>query len=223
MGYFYPVELAIDPTEKAEFLASALPDLEAKFKGSNHGLANVGTVTDLFPKTIAQTNEFVKQLGLRTRAVTLFASDKDTNSWAIHADGVYYKNKPTMLEARLSYYELAEAPGTINWWDNMPMTMSEYKASEYSQARVNVTADCAEDLRTGKLQWSDIPLPDYSVESAVPSAILRTNIPHNVKQGPGLRITVSCQLVFSDGNPVGVWEHIERNFHLLETNNNVSR
>jgi hypothetical protein len=215
MNYFIPLALRIDPDEKAKFLVSNLASLESKYKGSGHGLANVATVTDQFPNTIAQTNRFVSQLGLRTRAVTLFASDRDTNSWAIHADGVYYKNKPTMLEARLSYYEMAEASGTINWWDNMPMTVSEYTASEYSQARINVTANCAEDLRTGKLQWSDIPKPDYSVESSVPSAILRTNIAHNVIQGSGMRITISCQLVFADGNPVGVWDHIQQNINQL--------
>jgi len=215
MDYFIPLTLRIDADEKAAFIASNLAALESKYKGSGHGLANVATVTEQFPQTIAQTNKFVSKLGLRTRAVTLFASDRETNSWAIHADGVYYKNKPTMLEARLSYYEMAEAPGTINWWDNMAMTVHEYPATEYSQARVNVTANCAEGLRTGQLQWGDIPQPDYSAESSVPSAILRTNIAHNVIQGPGMRITVSCQLVFADGNPVGVWDHIQRNINQL--------
>lgn len=58
-------------------------------------------------------------------------------------------------------------------------------------------------------------LPDFSTVSSAPSAILRTNRFHHVIQGPGLRVTVSAQLVFPDGNPVGVWEHIEKNIHLL--------
>lgn len=41
-------------------------------------------------------------------------------------------------------------------------------------------------------------------------------LPHHVIQGNGLRVTISCQLIFEDGNPVGVWEHIQKNIHLVE-------
>jgi hypothetical protein len=216
-NYFVPLELVIASEEKQAFLQSQFNKLKSKYSGSNNGLANVGNVTELFPNTIAQTDEFVKPLGLKTRAVTLFAGDADIASYSIHADGVYYNRKPALLEARLSYYELAEAPGTINWWDSfeMPMTMKEYPATEYSAARINVMADCVEDLVAGKLEFDDLPDPVYSTETSVPSAILRTNQPHNVVQGPGLRITISCQLVFQDGNPTGVWDHIQNNIKLL--------
>jgi hypothetical protein len=217
MTYFYPLSLAIDPEEKESFIANQLPALQTKYAGTGHGLVNVGTVTELFPKTIAQTNQLIELLGLRTRAVTLFAGDADSTSYAIHADGVYYNRQPTLLEARLSYYELAESPGTICWWDSrdLPITIKEYPATEYSQARVNVMADCVEDLAAGRIQWHDLPGPVFETQSNVPSAILRTNQPHTVVQGHGFRITISCQLVFADGNPTGVWEHIENNIHLL--------
>lgn len=215
--YFYPLTLTIDPAEKESFNKNHLPKLQGQYAGTGHALANVGTVTELFPHTIAQTNQLVVSIGLRTRAVTLFASDSDSTSYAIHADGVYHNRKPTMLEARLSYYELAEAPGTILWWDSqeLPVTLREYPATSHSQARINVMADCAEDLAAGRLQWHDLPSAVCSAKSDVPSAILRTNQPHTVVQGAGFRITISCQLVFADGNPVGVWDHIEKNIHLL--------
>ena len=217
MTYFYPLALTIDPVEKQAFIKDQLPALQHKYAGTGHGLVNVGTVTEAFPKTIVQTNQLVELLGLRTRAVTLFAGDADSTSYAIHADGVYYNRKPTLLEARLSYYELAESPGTIQWWDSqdLPITIKEYPATEYSQARVNVMANCVEDLAAGRIQWHDLPGPKFETESNVPSAILRTNQPHTVIQGPGFRITISCQLVFADGNPEGVWEHIKNNIHLL--------
>lgn len=217
MTYFYPLQLAIDPNEKESFIKNQLPGLYEKYAGTGHGLVNVGTVTELFPSTIAQTNQVVESLGLRTRAVTLFAGDADSTSYAIHADGVYYNRQPTLLEARLSYYELADAPGTLCWWDqrDLPMTMREYPATEYSQARVNVMANCVEDLQAGRLQWHDLPGTVFETKSAVPSAILRTDQPHTVVQGSGFRITISCQLVFADGNPVGVWQHIENNIYKL--------
>ena len=217
MTYFYPLALTIDPAEKEAFLKDHLPKLQGQYAGTGHGLANVGTVTELFPVTIAQTNQLVESIGLRTRAVTLFASDADSTSYAIHADGVYYNRRPTLLEARLSYYELADAPGTICWWDKeeLPMTIREYPATEYSQARVNVMANCVEDLQAGRLHWHDLPGPVFETDSNVPSAILRTDQPHTVVQGSGFRVTVSCQLVFADGDPTGVWEHIKNNINKL--------
>jgi hypothetical protein len=217
MTYFYPLALTIDTAEKESFLKNQLPGLKSKYGGTGHGLVNVGTVTELFPTTIAQTNQLVESLGLRTRAVTLFAGDSDSTSYAIHADGVYYNRKPTLLEARLSYYELADSPGKICWWDKeeLPVTIQEYAATKYSQARVNVMANCVEDLQAGRLQWHDLPGPVFETDSNVPSAILRTDQPHTVIQGPGFRVTVSCQLVFADGNPEGVWEHIQNNINLI--------
>lgn len=215
--YFIPLALSIDAFEKSSFIENRAGALKDKFYGTGHGLANVGNVTELFPNTVKQTDDFVRSLGLRTRAVTLFAGDADSTSYAIHADGVYYNNQPALLEARLSYYELADAPGTVLWWDQreMPVVMQEYPATEYSQARINVMATCAEDLAAGKIQWHDLPGPVFEAVTNVPSAILRTNEPHTVIQGNGLRITISCQLVFKDGNPTGVWEHIKKNLNLL--------
>ena len=88
MTYFYPLALTIDPAEKESFLKNQLPGLKSKYGGTGHGLVNVGTVTELFPTTIAKTNQLVESLGLRTRAVTLFAGDSD--SWN--------ENKPVFLQ-----------------------------------------------------------------------------------------------------------------------------
>ena len=72
------------------------------------------------------------------------------------------------------------------------------------------------DLNPGKLTSQTCPDYDFATTSNAPSAILRTNLPHHVIQGPGVRLTVSAQLIWSDTkSPVGVWEHIEKNFHLL--------
>jgi hypothetical protein len=73
-----------------------------------------------------------------------------------------------------------------------------------------------QDLYDKKITWEECPDYVHATSSNVTSGILRTNVPHHVIQGPGARLTVSCQIVFiKDRNPVGVWEHIEKNFHLL--------
>jgi hypothetical protein len=214
--YFFPLDLKLDPEEKSNFINNGLIPHRTKIEGTGHGLSNVTNADEWFPKTIANTNEFLKPLKLKVRRVTLFLSDKSQTSWVVHCDGVWYQGKPSILEARLSYYEIAEEPGAIRWWNNLNTTIQVHPANEYTQERVNCMADCAEDLRTDKITWADIPQPTFSVVSSAPSAILRTNHPHHVIQGPGLRVTISCQLVFADNErPFGVWNHIKNNIHLI--------
>lgn len=213
--YFYPLTLALDPVEKANFIAAGLVPHITRIAGTKHGLSNVGNADEYFPKTIAQTNAYVKDLGLKVRKVTLFLSDKSQTSWVIHSDGVWHRSSPAVLEARISYYEIAESPGAIRWWDNITSSLIVMPADDYGQERVNCMADCANDIRDDKLMWLDIPAPAFSVVTSVPSALLRTNRPHHVIQGPGLRVTISCQLVFKDGNPIGVWDYIQHNIHKL--------
>lgn len=217
--YFYPLDLRLDPDEKSNFIKTALLPHRNKIEGSGYGLSNVGNADESFPITIANTNEFLKPLGLKTRRMTLFLSSKSQTSWVIHCDGVRAPTGPAMLEARLSYYEIAEEPGAIRWWKDLPNKgIDIFPANEKlgTQERISCFADCAEELRIDKITWDDIPQPDFSVVSSVPSAILRTNRFHHVIQGPGLRVTVSCQLVFENGSPEGVWEHIQKNMHLLD-------
>jgi hypothetical protein len=216
--FFYPLNLKLDPEEKEHFIQTALVPHRNKIEGSNYGLSNVGNADRSFPKTIAATNEFLKPLGVVCRKLTLFLSAKSQTSWVIHCDGVRGPAGPAMLEARLSYYEIAEEPGAIRWWNYLPNKGIEvFPASKElgTQERISCFAQCAEELRDNKITWDDIPRPDFSTVSSAPSAILRTNRFHHVIQGPGLRVTVSCQLVFPDGSPEGVWEHIEKNIHLL--------
>lgn len=217
--FFYPLGLRLDPGEKERFINTTLVPYKNKIEGSGNGLSNVGNADGQFLKTIAQTNEFLKPLGLKARRMTLFLSDQSQTSWAVHCDGIRGPNGPAILEARLSYYEIAEAPGAIRWWNTLPNSgVNVFPADPVQgiQERINCFADCAEGLRTNQLSWSDIPKPDFSTVSSVPSAILRTNRFHHVIQGPGTRVTVSCQLVWADtGSPEGVWEHIEKNIHLI--------
>lgn len=216
--FFYPLDLKLDPEEKENFIKTALVPHRNKIEGSGYGLSNVGNADASFPKTIAATNEFLKPLGVVCRKLTLFLSAKSQTSWVIHCDGVQGPTGPAILEARLSYYEIAEEPGAIRWWNQLPNKGIEvFPANKElgTQERISCFADCAEQLKDDEITWDDIPPPDFTTVSSAPSAILRTNRFHHVIQGPGLRVTVSCQLVFPNGSPIGVWEHIENNIHKL--------
>lgn len=215
-NYFFPLSLKLDSDERDNFIATGLVPYKDKIAGSGMGLSNVGNADQYFKRTMAATNQFLKPLGVVTRRMTLFLSDQNATSWVIHCDGVRdIDNNPARLEARLSYYEIADAPGAIRWWDNLPTELQLFPATEHTQERITCMAACAELLRDDKITWADIPAPSFTTVTSTPSAILRTNHPHHVIQGPGLRVTVSYQLVFPDGNPVGVWDHIQNNIHLL--------
>ncbi len=121
-----------------------------------------------------------------------------------------------MLEARLSYYELAASPGIIRWW-NVPVDdLVAYERESHGVYHNHWNVPWYQDLAEGRVTWAECPDFDFETASNVPSALLRTNRPHLVLQGPGRRITVSAQLVWSDTkSPLGVWQHIVDNFRLL--------
>lgn len=214
--FFFPLDLKLDPEEKENFIKVGLPPYRKKVIG--HALSNVGNADEYFAKTKKNANEYVKPLGLEVRKMTLFLSDENQTSHVVHCDGVRGPDGiPTMLEARLSYYEIAEAPGAIRWWDGLKPELTIHGANEYTQERISCIVDWADDIRKNKLKWSDVPQPVFDVVTSVPSALLRTNQAHHVIQGPGLRVTVSCQLVFAGTRrPEGVWKHIQQNIHLLK-------
>lgn len=228
-NFFIPLNLKLDPEEKQNFIRQQLDKVRAQANQSDEGLRNVGTVSDFFPKTIAATNQVVSPIGLKVRTVNLFSSRENVKSTTIHADGLSYPSypaavakrlgkleiNPVMLEARISYYEIAESPGIINWWEDMPVAPLVVDAQGMNPMRINFVPSYYHDLKSGKATWNDVPLPTCSVSTNVSSALLRTNVAHNVDQGPGLRITISCQLVFANGDPRGVWQHIQTNINKL--------
>lgn len=216
-AYFYPLSLQLDEGEKQVFTEY----FNAKFKsdiGNQALYSPMGDAKNFFPKTVKKTNEFLLPLGIEVRNFTVFTGGADTEGKNIHVDGTKLADGETdvVLEARLSYYEIAEAPGIIRWFP---------KDNEYTKFSKNVPGKIIavhwllpwiSELNSGQLTWETCPDYEFATSSNAPSAILRTNLPHHVIQGPGVRLTVSAQLVWADTrSPVGVWDHIQQNFHLL--------
>lgn len=218
-SYFYPLALTLDPDEKTAFLKF----FENNYKqdvGQQALYSPIGNAIGFFPKTAEQTNEFLKPLGLAVRNLTVFTGAGNSEGRNIHVDGCKLADGETdvVLEARLSYYEMAEAPGVIRWF---PKTDEYIKFTRNVPGKMMAThwlLPWISDLISGKISWETCPDYEFATSSNSPSAILRTNLPHHVIQGPGVRLTISAQLIWADTrSPVGVWEHIEKNFHLLGT------
>lgn len=215
--YFYPLQLKLDLEEKAKFL-KYFEDNFKKDVGAQALYSPMGDAKQFFPNTVRDTNQFLEPLGIMVRNLTVFTGAADSEGKNIHVDGTKLADGVTdvILEARLSYYEMAEAPGVIRWFP---------KTDEYTKFTRNIPGKMLathwllpwiNDLLSGKLTWETCPDYEFATSSNSPSAILRTNLPHHVIQGPGVRLTVSAQLIWAETkSPIGVWDHIEKNFHLL--------
>jgi hypothetical protein len=217
VNYFYPLELKIIPKEKAKFYEYYERNLKDNI-GERSLYSPMGDSKQFFPETLKQTNDYLRPLGLEVRNFTVFVGGPNVNGKNIHIDGTKLADGQTdvVLEARLSYYEMAETPGIIRWFP---------KSEEYTKFTVNEPGKLVAthwllpwitDLHEDRLTWETCPDYDFATSSNAASAILRTNLPHHVIQGPGRRLTISAQLVWSaTRSPVGVWEHIKNNIHLL--------
>lgn len=217
--YFWPLVLRLDESEKKQFLSSTkISNVIADVRNNRKVLVNLMDARELFPATIKETNRFLQELNVKVTAFNFFIGDKNLTSWSIHKDGTKFDNKYVGLEARLSYYELAEAPGIIRWWtdEDMPCDYVDTSTSNYNrQNKFYIIAKVANELRNGSLKWDSLPAVIHETSTATPSAILRTNHPHHVIQGNGLRLTLGGQITFLDGNPVGVWEHLRTHMHKI--------
>lgn len=214
--YFYPLSLKLNPYERDNFKRF----FDTYFKdqvGKQTLYSPMGDAKRFFAKTVMQTNKFLEPLNLVVRNLTVFTGGANTNGKNIHVDGTKLADKTTdvILEARLSYYEMAETPGIIRWF---PKTEEYIKFVSTDPKKVGVhwLLPWISDLQDDKITWETCPDYIFATSSNTPSGILRTNRPHHVIQGPGTRLTISAQLVFKDTqSPVGVWEHIEKNFNQL--------
>jgi acyl carrier protein len=216
-SYFYPLALRLVESEKKAFLEYFNTEFKADV-GGRPLYSPMGDCKSFFPQTVKQTNDFLKPLGIEVRNFTVFTGGADTEGKNIHVDGTKLADGTTdvILEARLSYYEMAEAPGIIRWFPKTAEYIKFVKDEPGKVQAIHWLLPWIDDLNNGRLTWENCPDHEFATSSNAPSAILRTNLPHHVIQGPGVRLTVSAQLVWSSTrSPVGVWDHIENNFHLL--------
>lgn len=215
--YFIPLNLKLVEAEKVKFLLYFHTNLKANI-GKKSLYSPMANANDWFPKTIEQTNDFLAPIGLAVRNVTIFVGASNSKGESVHVDGTKLATgEDVILEGRLSYYELAEAPGIIRWFPaGGEIVHTEEVDVEGKLFANHWLTPWVADLQAGKLTWATCPDYEFATSSNVKSALIRTNLPHHVFQGPGTRLTISAQLVWADSrSAVGVWDQIQKNYHLL--------
>ncbi len=218
--YFIPLELKLDPEERKQFFEFFKTELLPTINLNKALYSPMGNAARYFPKTVKQTKHFLSAIGLTMRNFTVFVSPptSDINDARnIHVDGVKLPDgTDVILEARLSYYEMADMPGVVRWF---PKEENYINWQEHVPGKLEAniwTLPWIQDLKQKKINWEDAPDWNFATSTNVPSGIIRTNIPHHVIQGGGNRLTISAQIVWPEtGSPVGVWAHIYNNRHLL--------
>jgi hypothetical protein len=182
-----------------------------------------------FKNTIARVNQFLRPIDLVVYRVTMFMSSSNVIGENIHCDGIVDTNgNVAMLEARINLYEMSAGVSGIEWWDSLPNRIPQDDGQQpWWQAPklipnpngahpfVICLPPFRHDLRSGKISWNQVPKPDFDFEIASTGAFVRTNRPHRIVQSGGIRVTLSMSLIFQDGRLQGVWDHIQRNQHLL--------
>lgn len=207
LDFFIPLELKLPQSTKAFLQESFVDELR--------GLQSKRKHLGLFPLPQSPAlrdleelvNSFLKPMGLASGAFGAFALNGGVHDVNIHVDAM-------KLNTRLSFYELAETPGEITWWGNDGTGYEDWRPSYLGGAPIlDYRYPWIDELQQGKRTWNDCPEPIFKTATAVPSALVMTALPHNVTQGPGFRITVSCQVVDStNGSVEGTWNKVRNYF-----------
>jgi hypothetical protein len=206
--FFVPLELKLPHSTKtflAEFFVDDLKETQSKKKQLGlYPLPDSAGMIEL--KNLV--DNFLAPLELSAGAYGAFALNSSTNDVNVHVDAM-------KLNTRLSFYELAETPGNINWWADDGTGYEDWRPSYLGDKLIlDYRFPWVDELQAGKRTWDKCPSPVFSTSTAVPSAFVMTALPHNVVQGPGFRITVSCQVVDRKTKSVeDTWQHIRKYFN----------
>jgi hypothetical protein len=216
LDFFIPLPLRIDPAEGITAQQTFVATLKNNYNNKRIGHRGIPAKPEHWQKTLAICNNFLNPIGLYCKNLTAFISNRNQTAWSIHRDAYFLPDKPDeviSLEARISFYELCEAPGALRMWnvDDIEIVME----TEDTPIGANGTAEISEDLRTGRMFWPQVPNPVFSTVTSCDSALIRTEMPHHIIQGNGFRYVISSTVTFADGTPVGVWEHIRKNIDRL--------
>lgn len=187
--FFFPLELRL-PFEVKDFLLEFFADELRKKQATRRqlGLYNLPDSSALAPLK-ELVDSFLQPMGLTAGAYGAFALNDSVVDTNIHIDA-------NQLNTRLSFYELAETPGEIQWWADDGTGYESLRSSYLSDTTIiDYRYPWIDELQSGKRSWQDCPLPVFKTKTNVPSALVMTALPHNVVQGPGFRITVSCQVL----------------------------
>ncbi len=208
--FFIPLSLTIPATTKKFLQEFFVDDLQTQqSKKRQLGLYPLPDVAEL-KELKSLVEEFLNPIGLSAGSYGAFALNQAVNDDNIHVDAM-------RLNTRLSFYELAETPGTIQWYADDGTGYEDWRSSYLGEQKIlDYRYPWIDELQTGKRTWDQCPRPIHTEITNVPSALVMTALPHNVVQGPGFRITVSCQVVDLDTRSVeNTWQKVKSHFNSI--------
>lgn len=209
--YFFPLEIRLPGQVKSFLLEFFADDIRKKQSTRRQlGLYNLPKSANLAVLE-EEVDNFLQPMGLVAGSFGAFALNGNVKDTNIHVDA-------NRLNTRLSFYELAETPGEIRWWADDGTGYEAWTPSYLSGSPImDYRYPWIDELQAGKRSWNECPQPIFKVTTNVPSALVMTALPHNVTQGNGFRITVSCQVADRDSQSLeNTWIKV-RNYFLNST------
>jgi len=208
--FFVPLSWRL-PTEDKTALESGL--ISALAKRHQHSTRlwfnSAAALGHPLTATKTQANELLNPMGLAADVMGVFIVNANIYDRNIHSDSA-------RLETRLNFYELTLAPGVIRWFSDTGDGYDSYNKNLDGIEFLDYTWPWVDAFKRGQLDWKDIPDPVWSTATTCPSALVRTDLPHHVIQGPGLKVTVTCRVVdLATGSTRNTWHKIQENFAIL--------
>lgn len=202
--FFIPLNLKLAKEDVDALRAGPINKLQAQHAQSTRLWFNSAfAVGHDFAATRKLADEFLNPMGLRAEVMGIFMVNPNTYDRNIHSDSA-------RLETRLNFYELAEAPGVVRWFPDTNDGYESYNKNLDGVEFLDYTWPWVADFKARKIDWKDIPDPIWSTSTACASALVRTDLPHHVIQGNGIRITVTCRVVdLITGSTRGTWQKIK--------------
>lgn len=210
--YFVPLTLKLPDEDKQALLDGIIDRLATQHKSSSRLWFNSAQAIQ-YPFTATQTlaNEFLEPFGLCADVMGVFIVNANTYDRNIHSDSA-------RLETRLNFYEVTTAPGVVRWFPDTGDGYDSYNRNLDGIEFLDYTWPWVDAFKQGKIDWSDIPDPVHSTATACSSALVRTDLPHHVIQGPGLRVTVTCRVVDKTTKSTSnTWQRIRDNYNSILT------
>jgi hypothetical protein len=202
--FFIPLELTMPQEDMDALQQGIIEQLRLQHKQSRRLWFNssfaIGHKFDASRKVI---DNFLNPMGLKAEVMGVFTVNANTYDRNIHSDA-------GKLETRFSFYEGSIAPGVIRWFPDTGNGYDYYDTNLDGVKVLDYTWPWVVDFKSRKIDWDDLPLPVWSTSTNCPSALVRTNLPHHVIQGPGLRITLAARVVdLETGSTTGTWSKIK--------------
>lgn len=202
--FFIPLTLSLPAEDKNVLETQIIPALQHQHQNSTRLWFNSSTAVDYeFKATRQLANSFLNQFGLKADVMGVFLVNPNLYDRNIHSDSA-------RLETRLNFYEMTQAPGVVRWFPDTNDGYESYNKNLDGIEFLDYTWPWVDQFKGRKIDWKDIPDPIWSTATSCSSALVRTDLPHHVIQGNGLRITVTCRVVDIDtGSTRGTWQKIK--------------